>query len=289
MQLVMQGVGYHYSSAPVGQYALQGIDLKISEGDFWGIIGHSGSGKSTLIQIASALVQPTMGQVLLDGLDLAVPKHRHRLFRRIGVVFQYPEAQLFATTVFDDIAYAARNAGFSPELVEEKVAYWMQAFGLNFDQYAFRSPFELSGGEQRRVALAGIMVVEPELLILDEPTAGLDPAGRHQLLDVILNYHHQGASIVMVSHSMEDIAQVTNRILVLKDGEPYLQGTPAEVFNRTADLVATDLGVPVTESFAAELRQSGLALPTSLLNVESLADAIIAALPKRNFRVDHGR
>ena len=274
MQLVFDRVSYRYLTAAEDLFALHDISLEVNTGDFLGVIGHSGSGKSTLIQLAAALIQPTEGRVLLDGVDLSRSKNRTRLFTRIGVAFQYPEAQLFAPTVFDDIAFAAVNARLATDQVESRVRHWMEVFDLDFDTYATRSPFDLSGGEQRRVALAGIMVVEPELLILDEPTAGLDPAGRKKLMKVISDYHAQGASVIMVSHSMEDIASVTNRILVLKDGRQHLLGTPAEVFTKQDELEANDLGLPHPEQFAAELRQAGLPLPPSLFTVESLAAAI---------------
>ena len=281
MRLVLESLGYRYGSALDGRFALRDLNLEIDEGDFVGIIGHSGSGKSTLIQLAAALIQPSEGRVLLDGADLARPKNRDRLFTRIGVAFQYPEAQLFAPTVYEDIAFAAKNAGFDDSQIEQQVKHWLAVFGLDWRQYASRSPFELSGGEQRRIALAGIMIIEPELLILDEPTAGLDPAGRRQLLSVISDYHQQGHSIVMVSHSMDDIAQVTNRILVLKDGREYLRGSPAEVFAHASSLHDINLGVPAAESLAAELRQAGIPLPASLLSVDALADALASLAGSR--------
>ncbi|MDR2957678.1 MAG: ATP-binding cassette domain-containing protein [Coriobacteriales bacterium] len=287
MQLVLDAVSYRYGSAAEDQYAIRELSFRLDSGDFCGIIGHSGSGKSTLIQLMAALIHPSSGRVLLDGLDLALPKHRTKLFTRIGVAFQYPEAQLFAPTVFEDIAFAARNAQLASADIERRVRHWMSVIGLDYDRYAHRSPFELSGGEQRRVALAGILVVEPELLILDEPTAGLDPAGRRRLLQVIDNYHDQGHTVVMVSHSMEDIAQVTNRILVLKDGYQYLQGSPQEIFSHHVELHEINLGVPASESLAASLRELGIPLPASLLSVDQLADAIaeLRAQPSGSQRV----
>ncbi|MCL2150647.1 MAG: ATP-binding cassette domain-containing protein [Coriobacteriia bacterium] len=278
MQLVLEGVGYRYGAAQDSRFALSDVQLAIGSHDFVGVIGHSGSGKSTLIQLAAGLLQPTVGRVLLDGADLAIRKNRHGIFQRVGVAFQYPEAQLFAPTVYEDIAFAAKNAGLSAPQTEERVRRWMQAFGLDFDLYAERSPFELSGGEQRRVALAGILLLEPDLLILDEPTAGLDPIGRNRLLAVIDEYHQQGHSVVMVSHSMEDIAQVTKSILVLNDGRPYLQGSPAEVFSHADELRRINLGVPQAEGFGAELRSAGLPLPASLLGIDELADALVDLL-----------
>jgi len=275
MRLVFEQVSYRYDQSSVSNWALRDASFEIVDGDFVGIIGHSGSGKSTLIQLAAALIKPTEGKVLLDELDLGQSKNRNMLFKRIGVAFQYPEAQLFARTVYDDIAFAARNARLSEAEVDSRVHHWMQVFGLSFEKHAQRSPFELSGGEQRRVALAGIMIIEPELLILDEPTAGLDPAGRQNLLKVIEDYHRAGNTVVMVSHSMEDVALVTNRILVLKDGMVYLQGSPSEVFAHAEDLQSMDLGVPESESIARTLRAAGVPLPPALLDVNSLADAIV--------------
>lgn len=274
MQLVLEQVGYSYGIADRVGFALQDINLTVGDGDFLGIIGHSGSGKSTLIQLAAALLRPSSGRVLLDGADLALAKNRTQLFTRIGVAFQYPENQLFAPTVFEDIAFAARNARFSPQEIKSRVEHWMQVFGLDYDSYAPCSPFELSGGEQRRVALAGIMVVEPDLVILDEPTAGLDPAGRNLLLQVIRDYHRQGHSVIMVSHSMDDVAQVVNRIVVMKSGQVCLEGSPEEVFARYDELERINLGLPAAEQLAMRLRQAGLPLPPSLLSVNELAHAI---------------
>lgn len=280
MQLVFSDVGYRYPTADAGHYALRGLNMTVNSGDFWGVIGHTGSGKSTLIQLAAALLQPTEGQVLLDGVDLARPRSRQNLFTRIGVAFQYPELQLFAPTVAADVGFAARNAGLPPTEIEQRLQYWLDRLGLDYQRDAQRSPFELSGGEQRRVALAGIMIVQPELLILDEPTAGLDPAGRRHLLQIIQEYHAAGHAVMMVSHSMEDIAETTDHILVLKDGQPWLSGSPGEVFQRAEELRQINLGVPAAEGLARQLRLAGLPLPESLLDVPALADALAELFKK---------
>jgi energy-coupling factor transport system ATP-binding protein len=220
------------------------------------------------------LLAPSSGRVLLDGADLSDKRARQGLHTRVGIAFQYPEHQLFAQTVAEDIAFAPRNAGLSAEKVDERVRFALRTVRLDYDRFAGLSPFELSGGEMRRVALAGVLAAKPRLLILDEPTAGLDPAGCRELLGVIEEYHRAGAGIVMVSHNMDDIARLATHILVLKDGAPVDYGSPGEVFSHAEELRAMSLGVPQAAAFAAELRAEGLPLPTGLLTLEALADAI---------------
>lgn len=281
MQLVLDRLSFTYHSHSTDRWALRDLSLTIKSGDFWGIIGHSGSGKSTLLQLLAGLIQPSSGTLCLDGESLQSPKLRSKLFARIGIAFQYPEQQLFAPTVGEDIGFAARNAGLSATDCDQRVRQAMAKLNLDYQRYATRSPFELSGGEQRRVALAGILVLQPELLILDEPTAGLDPAGREHLMDVIHDLHSGGCSVVMASHSMEDIAKLANRVLVLVEGRPFLQGSPAEVFRHADELRTHNLGVPDSESFAAELRGLGLPLPPSLLTLNALADALAELLSEQ--------
>lgn len=283
MALVLEQVSYTYTSHEGNVDALSKVDLSVDDGDFIGIIGHTGSGKSTLLQIMCGLMQPTSGRVLLDGKSLSDKKVRQNLLGEIGIAFQYPEYQLFARTVADDIAFAPRNAGLPPAEVDHKVRSAMDLMRLDYPSYAALSPFELSGGEMRRVALAGIIALRPRLLILDEPTAGLDPAGRRELMGIIREYHQQKTTVVMVSHSMDDIASLATGILVLKDGAVALQGTPAQVFSHPDELRAMNLGQPQAAAFAADLREAGLPLPPGLLTITQLADAI-ADLRK----ADHG-
>jgi energy-coupling factor transport system ATP-binding protein len=282
--LALERVSYTYSSHEGEVAALCDLTLTVGEGDFLGVIGHTGSGKSTLLQLMSGLLAPSSGRVLLNGTDLnnrrdpQSKRARRSLHTQVGIAFQYPEYQLFARTVAEDIAFAPRNAGLSEEEVDERVRFAMQLLGLDYERFARLSPFELSGGEMRRVALAGVLAAKPRLLILDEPAAGLDPAGREDLLAAIERYHREGAGIVMVSHSMDDIARLATDILVLKDGAAVLRGSPTEVFSHTDELRALNLGVPQATAFAAELREGGLPLPCELLTLEALADAIAEAL-----------
>jgi len=282
MALVLEHVGFTYSSHEGVVVAVSDISLDIEDGDFLGIIGHTGSGKSTLLQLMCGLMQPTEGRILLNGKDLADKKVRQQLLGKIGIAFQYPEYQLFAQTVADDIAFGPRNAGLTPTEIDERVRYTMRLMRLDYDRYARLSPFELSGGEMRRVALAGVIALKPRLLILDEPTAGLDPAGRRELLAIIEEYHREGATIAMVSHNMDDIARLATKVLVIKDGSTAMLGAPSEVFSHGEELRAMNLGVPKATSYADELKAGGLPLPDGLLTIEALADAIAA------LEVSHG-
>jgi energy-coupling factor transport system ATP-binding protein len=274
VELVLDQVSCTYSSHDGNVAALSDVTLTVTDEEFLGIIGHTGSGKSTLLQLMGGLMAPSSGKVLLDGKNLRERQVRQNLHTQVGIAFQYPEHQLFARTVADDIAFAPRNAGLSATEVDERVRFAMRLLRLDYERFAPLSPFELSGGEMRRVALAGVLAAKPRLLILDEPTAGLDPAGRQELLSIIEEYHRAGAGIVMVSHSMDDIARLATRILVLKDGMAAMQGTPTEVFSHAEELRAMNLGVPQATAFAAELRAGGLPLPEGLLTLEALADAI---------------
>jgi energy-coupling factor transport system ATP-binding protein len=290
MALALEQVSYTYSSHAGDVTALKDLSLTIEEGDFLGVIGHTGSGKSTLLQLMAGLMAPSSGKVLLDGADLKEKKVQKRLPTQISIAFQYPEYQLFAQTVAADIAFAPRNAGLTPEEVDERVRFAMDALDLDYARFAPLSPFELSGGETRRVALAGVLASRPKILILDEPTAGLDPAARKEVLAVIERYHHEGAGVVMVSHNMDDIARLATHILVLKDGAVAYYDTPTEVFSHTEELRAMNLGVPQATAFAAELKAGGLPLPEGLFTIEALAEAIAAAgsSPSRVREVNRG-
>ncbi|MDR3315467.1 MAG: energy-coupling factor transporter ATPase [Coriobacteriales bacterium] len=272
--LALEGVSYTYRSHEGDVTALKPLDLTIEDGTFLGIIGHTGSGKSTLLQLMCGLLSPSSGRVVVDGENIADKRVRNRLHLKIGMAFQYPEYQLFAPTVAEDIAFGPRNAGLSATEVDKRVRLAMERLRLGYERFAHASPFELSGGEKRRAALAGVIATDPKLLILDEPTAGLDPAGRSELLGIIEEFNRSGMTLVMVSHSMDDIARLANRVLVLKDGAAVMQGTPTEVFGRGDFLRSINLGVPQATEFAAELRAQGFPLPEGLLTLETLASAI---------------
>jgi energy-coupling factor transport system ATP-binding protein len=242
------------------------------------IIGPNACGKSTLLRTLSRLVSPLQGEVLLDGVSLRNKEARRALHAQVGVAFQYPEHQLFSRTVASDVAFGPQNAGLDPQEVQLRVREAMQRVGLDYERYAQRNPFELSGGEKRRVALAGVVATRPQVLVLDEPTAGLDPAGRHELLDFIASYHLEGNTVVLVSHNMDDIALLCSDVLVLNEGQVFDQGTPAQVFARADELRAINLGVPQAAAYASELGLRGFELPAGLLTVEALADALAAAL-----------
>ena len=265
-----------WGTAPDAVWALRGIDFTLEDGEFFGIAGHTGSGKSTLIQHMNGLVHPTCGRVLVGGQDLADKKAAQALRGRIGIVFQYPEYQLFAATVYDDVAFGPRNLGLDAPEVDRRVRRALESVRLDFDALQAKSPFELSGGQQRRVAFAGVLAMNPEVLVLDEPVAGLDPQARTEFLQLIAELHAQGITVVMVSHSMDDLALLCDRILVLKEGEQFALGTPAEVFAHAEELRAIGLGVPAAQKLANDLRNAGFALPAALYDADTLADDLAA-------------
>ena len=276
MRLAFEDVSYSYEGGeakkrrgrrkkdaarqPDAVWALRDVTFTVEPGEFFGVAGHTGSGKSTLIQHMNGLVHPTCGRVLADGRDLAEKGVATEVRRQVGLVFQYPENQLFANTVYDDVAFGPRNMGLGAEEVDRRVREGLALVGLSFDELSERSPFDLSGGQQRRVAFAGVLAMEPEVLVLDEPVAGLDPLSREEFLGLIRELHAGGRTIVMVSHSMEDLAALSDRILVLSEGRVFRLGTPAEVFADAAALKAVGLGAPAPEAFAASLREAGFTL-----------------------------
>ena len=264
---------------PFQRSAVEGLSLDIRRGEFLGIIGHTGSGKSTLIQHLNGLLKPSSGTIYLDGADIwAEPKKIRAVRFRVGLVFQYPEYQLFEDTVRKDIAFGPKNMGLDAAEVERRVLAALSAVGLD-ESVLDKSPFALSGGQKRRVAIAGVMAMEPEVLILDEPTAGLDPRGRESILQMLREYHERrGSTVVLVSHSMEEIARNAQRIIVLSKGGVYMEGTPAEVFARAEELEAVGLDVPQSTKIAAALRRRGMAVEGSIFTVDALERAI---LPKK--------
>lgn len=241
---------------PFCRHALKNINCEFGKGEIIGIIGHTGSGKSTLAMLTNGLLKPTEGTIRLYGEDIwADPKKMHRLRGRVGLVFQYPEYQLFEATVHDDIAFGPKNMGFEGEALEARISSAAFFCGIG-DDIMQRSPFELSGGQKRRVAIAGIMAMRPEVLVLDEPAAGLDPEGREQIFGGLCEYRDKtGATLVLISHSMEDIARYCDRILVLKDGEVYMYGTVGEIFAEADRLFDASLDLPQVTKLFIELRK----------------------------------
>ena len=262
---------------PFQRSAVEDMTFDVYQGEFLGIIGHTGSGKSTLIQHLNGLLKPTSGQVLLSGKDIwAEPKKIRDVRFRVGLVFQYPEYQLFEETVYKDIAFGPINMGKTGEELDRCIRESARLVGIRDDQLE-KSPFELSGGQKRRVALAGVMAMRPEVLILDEPTAGLDPAGRENLMANIRDYReNSGSTILLVSHSMDEVARNADRILVLKSAGILMQGTPREVFARGGELLSAGLDVPQTTRIAMALRRRGAAIDPAVYAVEDLSREILA-------------
>ncbi len=273
MPIEVKHLSYRYSEGSAfSTLALDDVSFRIEDGEFVGVIGHTGSGKSTLMQHLNGLLKPSSGQVLVDGEDLNGEKvNRRALRQRIGLVFQYPEYQLFEETVAKDIAFGPKNQGLSPEETDERVRYAMERVRLDYDQVAEKSPFELSGGQMRRVAIAGVLAMKPAVLILDEPTAGLDPRGRENILSMLKELHAQEkVTILMVSHSMDDMARLATRLLVIGEGKLLATGTPREIFSQEAMMLANGLAVPEAARLCSLLRSRGYDLPPDLYTPEEL-------------------
>ncbi|WP_246155753.1 energy-coupling factor transporter ATPase [Ellagibacter isourolithinifaciens] len=264
-----------WGNSPEALWALDNVSLKVRNGEFLGIAGHTGSGKSTLIQHMNGILHPTSGRVVAFGSDIAEKGAANDVRGRVGVVFQYPENQLFAATVAEDVAFGPRNLGLSEEEVSKRVERSLRTVGLNPEEIAARSPFELSGGQQRRVAFAGVLAMEPEVLVLDEPAAGLDPKARKSFLDMVARLHEEGLTVVMVSHNMDDLANLCDRVAVMSEGKLLMEGAPAEVFTRAAELTSVGLATTSPEHFANLLREGGLPMPHEGLATE---DSIVAYL-----------
>ena len=272
--LEIKNLNYIYSiGTPFEHKALEDVSFSVSRGEFVGIIGHTGSGKSTLMQQLNGLLKPTSGQVILDGQDIWSDKKLTRAARfRVGLVFQYPEYQLFEETVYKDIAFGPKNMGLKPEEIDRRVREAAGFVGLTEKQLE-ASPFDLSGGQKRRVAIAGVIAMEPEVLILDEPTAGLDPIGRAEILGNIEAYRKaKNATIMMVSHSMEDVARLTDRLLVMNGSHLAMDAAPAEVFTHAEELVEMGLSIPQVTQVFLQLRHMGLDVP----NVYTIDQAVEA-------------
>ena len=263
---------------PFEKTAIRDISLTIPQGQLAALIGHTGSGKSTFIQHLNALLQPTSGRVLLDGQDIYRDKFARRVVKwKVGLVFQYPEYQLFEETVYRDIAFGPSNMKLKKNEIDERVREAAAFTGVEEALFE-RSPLELSGGQKRRIAIAGVIAMRPEVLILDEPTAGLDPAGRTQILDNIFRYREKsGATVLIVSHSKDDVARFAERIIVFDDGGIAMDGTPDEVFSHAQELVEIGLNVPKAAELALALRRRNIPLPESVFTHEQLLDALLKA------------
>ena len=272
-----------WGNDPSSPWALRDVSLTVRRGEFLGLAGHTGSGKSTLVQHLNGLIRPQEGFVRALGLDLANKKDAAAVKAKVGVVFQYPERQLFAETVALDVAFGPRNLGLPQDEVDRRVESSLSRVGLNLSTVGDKSPFELSGGQQRRVAFAGVLAMEPEVLVLDEPMAGLDPAARRDFLGLIDRLHREGLTVVMVSHSMDDLANCCDRIVVMNEGAVFAEGVPAQVFAHADELKSIGLGVPAAQRMALALAEAGVPLRCGgLYTVESLADELADLLIGRS-------
>lgn len=268
-----------WGNDPNSPWALRDVSLTVRRGEFLGLAGHTGSGKSTLVQHLNGLIRPQEGSVCALGLDLSNKKHAAAVKAKVGVVFQYPERQLFAETVAQDVAFGPRNLGLPQDEVARRVASSLVRVGLDLAAIGDKSPFELSGGQQRRVAFAGVLAMEPEVLVLDEPMAGLDPVARRDFLRLISRLHREGLTVVMVSHSMDDLANCCDRIVVMNEGAVFAEGTPVQVFAHANELKSIGLGVPAAQRMALALAQAGVPLCCDkLYTVEALADELAGLL-----------
>lgn len=281
MSIKLEHVSYTYMpGTPYEKEALKDVSLEIKKGEFVAIIGHTGSGKSTLVQNLNGLLHPSKGIASLDGINLAAKTKEAKAARsRIGMVFQYPEHQLFAETVYEDIAFGPKNLGLDHDAIDVRVQDAMKFVGLDFETFAGRSPFSLSGGQMRRVAIAGVVALNPDYLILDEPSAGLDPGSRNAVFaEIMALYKKRGITIIMVTHSMEDAAQFAKRMLVIYQGKVIIDGKPGEVFLKEKDrLLEAGMDIPEVYKLADALRARGMRLPSEITDAKML----LAEIKKR--------
>ena len=280
--IILDKINYRYSEGTAYQIqALKDINLQIEEGQFIGIIGHTGSGKSTLTQLLNGLLRATSGHIYMDGEDIYDEDYDMKKLRnKVGLVFQYPDHQLFETTNFEDVCFGPKNQGLDRKEVELRAFEALQNVGFPEDLY-YQPPFDLSGGQKRRVAIAGVLAMKPEVLILDEPTAGLDPAGRDEILGLVSKMHKElGITIILVSHSMEDVAEYVERLIVMNQGEVMYDGVPKEVYAHYKELEAVGLAAPQVTYLMNELAGKGLPVDTGATTVKEAAQSILAALHK---------
>lgn len=285
MSIEVKKISYIYMpKSPYERLALDDVAITIPEGKVTAIAGHTGSGKSTLIQHLNGLISPSQGCVLVDGVDISGKGKEAREARRsVGMVFQYPEHQLFEETVEQDIAFGPKNYGLTPEEVQERVRFAMDFVQLDYEEYSQRSPFQLSGGQMRRVAIAGVVALRPKYLVLDEPTAGLDPKGREELMQRILKLHRQEKNtIVLVSHSMDDIARFADNVVIMNRGRVLMEGTPREVFVREDFIRQAGLEVPQITNIVKALKSGGMDIPSDIYTMEEAVEAIVRAMRGKN-------
>lgn len=281
--LKAENLTYTYGQGtPFEKTAVDNVNLEIERGEFVGVIGHTGSGKSTLIQHFNGLLKPTSGKIYLDGRDIWENKKNIRNVRfRVGLVFQYPEYQIFEDTVYKDIAFGPKNMGLSEAEIDGRVRRTAIAVGIS-EELLNKSPFELSGGQKRRVAIAGVMAMEPEVLILDEPTAGLDPKGRDKILGQIKQYHRDtGCTVLLVSHSMEDVARFASKILVMNESKVFCYDTPSAVFKRSEEIMQMGLSVPQITRVFEMLKAKGVDMHDEIYTVKYASELVLAELKKR--------
>lgn len=280
MSIVLENINYSYSQETAYEvHALKNVNLKIEDGEFIGIIGHTGSGKSTLIQHLNGLIKATSGKIYFNGQDIYADNFKMKDLRsKVGLVFQYPEYQLFETTIFDDVCFGPKNLGMDKDSVKLRAKEALDSVGIPESLYE-QAPFDLSGGQKRRVAIAGVLAMKPEVLILDEPTAGLDPAGRDEILELISRMHEElGITVILVSHSMEDVAKYVGRIIVMNQGEVMYDGTPKEVFCEYKQLEEVGLAAPQVTYLMHELEEKGVPVDIHATTVEEAKDSILRAL-----------
>lgn len=282
MSIKLEQVTYTYGAGtPFEKTALYDTSVEIHEGEFVGIIGHTGSGKSTFVQLLNGLIQPTTGTVTVDGTDISKKTKEVMAMRhKVGMVFQYPEYQLFEETIAKDIAFGPRNFGLSEQEIEERVREAMDFVGLDYQIYADRSPFRLSGGQMRRVAIAGVIAIHPQYLILDEPSAGLDPIGRREIFSEIQRWHKEkDVTVILVSHNMEDVSQMANRLLVLSHGKIQLDGKPLDIFSTKQDVLQqAGVSVPPATAVLQYLQTRGFAVNDRVHSIDESVDALYACL-----------
>ena len=283
-EIILDKINYTYSDGTAYEIqALKDVNLQIHAGEFIGIIGHTGSGKSTLTQLLNGLLHASSGSIYVDGQDIYDEGYDMRALRgKIGLVFQYPDHQLFETTCFEDVCFGPKNQGLDRKTVELRAFEALRNVGFPEELY-YQPPFDLSGGQKRRVAIAGVLAMKPEVLILDEPTAGLDPAGRDEILGLVSKMHRElGITILLVSHSMEDVAEYVDRIIVMNHGEVMFDALPKEVFSHYKELEAVGLAAPQVTYLVHELAEKGLAVDTHATTAKEAAQTILAALGKKN-------
>ena len=282
MAIKIKNLTHKYNEGtPFEKVALKNINIHIKDGTFLGIIGHTGSGKSTLIQMFNGLLKPTEGKVFVKGIDIHDDKTNKKQIRQsVGLVFQYPEYQLFEMTLYDDVAYGPKNLGLEGDTLKERIEQSLQAVGLKEELWQ-KSPFELSGGQKRRVAIAGVLAMNPDILILDEPTAGLDPKGREELFGQLKKMHEESQlTIVLISHSMEDVARYAKELVVLYRGEVAFTGDTREIFKHRKELEGIGLGVPQVRHIMDELKEKGMDIDNDVLTVEEAANKLVQYLER---------